>query len=140
MTTTTLDASFLRAVVLLTSFRPRPMERAQIALLTIGLTGIEFTADIIPGELRTRPDGAPDTHISGCAAGGLASIGLLQSTGRIKSPDPAAKGRKLDVWRIPADRYATARAWLLAHGVDDVPQLAAQGELFANGVDGRSQP
>ena len=129
MTPTTLDASFLRAIVLKVAYNPRPMERAQAALLAIGLTGAEFTADVIPGELRTRPDGKPDTHISGCAAGGLASIGLLKSTGRVKSPDPAAKGRKLDVWRIPADRYATARAWLLAHGVTEIPEMASQREM-----------
>ena len=128
-TTTTLDPSFLRAIVLKVAFNPRPMQRAQAALLAIGLTGVEFTADIIPGELRVRPDGKPDTHISGCAAGGLAAIGLLQSTGRVKSPVDGRKGAKVDRWRIPADRYATARAWLRAHGVDNVPQLAAQAEM-----------
>ena len=44
MQTTTLDPSFLRAVVLMTGFKPSPMRNAQAALLAIGLRMAEFTA------------------------------------------------------------------------------------------------
>src|SRR5207244_9380480 len=49
--TTTLDPSFLRAVVLMTGFKPSPMRNAQAALLAIGLRMEEFTAADLPGEV-----------------------------------------------------------------------------------------
>ncbi len=59
---TTLDPQFLRSVVLMTSFKPRPMLNAQAALLTIALEGVEFTANDIPGELTNG-----SKHLAGAA-------------------------------------------------------------------------
>lgn len=113
MITTTLEPSFLQAVVLLVNFKPEKMKRAQAALLYIGLLGGDFTA-------AQLPDGVTEgnKHIAGAATGSLVAIGMLEVVGRMKSPDPSAKGRKLDVLRIPSDKIATARAWLNANGFD----------------------
>ena len=121
---TTLDPQFLRAVILVSGFRPRPMETAQIALLCIGLRGGRFCAADLPGEITHG-----DQHIAGCACGSLASTGLIECVGRMKSPRPDAKGRKLDVWEIPGNKRATAEAWLRAHGVNEAPRPAAQVEM-----------
>lgn len=111
MSTTTLEPSFLRAVVLVSGFRGNAMRSAQAALLLIGLRGIEFTGADLPGEVT---NGSP--HIAGAAVGSLISIGLLEVTGRVKSPNPNAKGRKVDVLRIPAAKWNTAKTWLAQNG------------------------
>jgi len=111
---TTLDASFLRAVVLTTSFRGSAMKSAQAALLIIGLRKQDFCAADMPAEIC---DG--NRHLAGCATGSLIAIGLLEVVGRKKSPDVRAKGRKLDVLRIPAEKVSTARTWLARHGYQD---------------------
>ncbi len=108
-TTTTLDASFLRSVVLLTGFKPEKMRRCQAALLMIGFARMDYSAADIPAELTEG-----SKHIAGCATGALVSIGLLNVIRREKSPDPKAKGRKLDILRL-AD-IGRAKAWLLANG------------------------
>lgn len=112
MSTTTLDPQFLRAVILMTGFRGgKDMRRAQAALLLIGLQGAEFTAADLPAEITNG-----NTHLAGAATGSLIAIGLLEVVRRVKSPDPRAKGRKLDVLRIPAPKWNTARTWLAANG------------------------
>jgi len=120
---TTLDAQFLRAVVLVTAFRPEPMKRAQAALLLLGLTGQDFTAAELPGEVTNG-----SKHLAGAATGALVSEGLLQVVGRVKSPNPNAKGRKLDVLRIAPGKWNTARTWLTTNGVD-VPESRSQLEM-----------
>ena len=110
---TTLDPSFLRAVVLVCGFKAEPMEGCQAALLMIGLRGQDFCAAEIPSELTNG-----DKHLAGCATGALISIGLLEVVGRMKSPRPDAKGRKLNALRIPSNKVSTARTWLRAHQID----------------------
>lgn len=123
MTTTTLEPSFLQAVTLMTAFKPQPMKRAQAALIYIGLRSLDFTAAQLPEAIV---DG--NRHIAGAATGALVAIGLFEVVGRVKSPDPAAKGRKLDVLRIPDDKRAAAKTWLRANGFRD--DVESQGELF----------
>ena len=106
--TTTLEPSFLRAVVVMTMFAPKRMLRCQAGLLMLGLTGGEFTAAQLPGELTEG-----NRHIAGAATGALVATGLLTVTGRIKSPLKSAKGRKLDVLRISCRE--TAKTWLRAN-------------------------
>ena len=116
---TTLDASFLRAVVVMTGFRGHAMKSAQAALLMIGLRGHTFTAADLPGEVT-----GGSRHVAGAATGALISIGLLECVGRVKSPHENAKGRKLDLLQIPAAKYSTARTWLSANGYQDhAPQM-----------------
>lgn len=117
---TTLNAQFLRAVVLLCGFKPRRMVGAQAGLLLIGLRGQDFTAADLPGELGGK-------HLSGAATGALISEGLLTVVGRIKSPNVAAKGRKLDVLRVTS--ILTAKSWLRANGVDEPQEFNGQLEL-----------
>lgn len=113
MSTTTLDPQFLRTVVLMTGFRNggKDMKRTQATLLLIGLRGVEFTAADLPGEITNG-----NKHLAGAATGSLIAIGLLEVVRRVKSPDTRAKGRKLDVLRIPAPKWNTARAWLTQNG------------------------
>lgn len=111
MNTTTLDPSFLRTLVLVTGFRGNDMQRAQAALLIIGLLGRDFSGADLPAEIANG-----SRHLAGCAVGSLVSTGLVECVGRIKSPHPNAKGRKLDLLRIPGNKVNTARAWLRANG------------------------
>lgn len=107
--TTTLEPEFLRAVVLLTAFKPDRMVRAQAALLMLGFNAVDFTAAHLPGEIT---DG--NKHVAGAATGSLIAIGLLRVTGREKSPRKDAKGRKLDTLRLVSAEKA--KAWLTANG------------------------
>ena len=113
--TTTLDAQFLRAVVLMTGFKPHRMQRVQAALLMLGFQGQDYTAADIPDELTEG-----SKHIAGAATGALVGTGLLKVVGRIKSPEAKAKGRKLDVLRLAS--VETAKAWLRANGFE-IPDL-----------------
>lgn len=108
--TTTLESSFLRAVCLMVAFKPEKMVRAQAALLLIGLEHAEFTAADLPGEITEG-----SRHIAGASCGALVAMELLTVTRRIKSPDPKAKGRKLDVFTLASRERA--RAWLRSNGV-----------------------
>ena len=122
--TTTLDPSFLRAIVLLTGFKLKPMLAAQSAMLLIGLRGVEFRATDIPADI-TRGS----KHLAGAACGALLTQGLIEVVRREKSPDPKAKGRRLDVYRIPASKFTTVRTWLAGNGVD-ADQLPREGMLL----------
>src|SRR5438552_19108355 len=121
--TTTLDPSFLRAVVLMTGFKPSPMRNAQAALLAIGLRMAEFTAADLPGEVTNG-----SKHLAGAATGALVATGLLTAIRRINSPRLEAKGRTLDVLTIP-DR-PRAKAWLRANAYDLEQLGESQGRLF----------
>ena len=105
---TTLDAQFLRAVVLMTGFRPKRMQRCQAALLMLGLKGVDYSAADLPAEITEG-----SKHIAGAATGSLIAIGLINVVRREKSPDKRAKGRKLDILRL--SNVETAKAWLLAN-------------------------
>lgn len=120
---TTLDTSFLRAIVLMSGFRGNAMKSAQAGLIYLGLQG-DFLACDLPRELTNG-----SKHIAGAACGALVASELIECVGRVKSPDPAAKGRKLDVWRIPAHRISSAKSWLRANGFV-VPQTAEQLSLL----------
>lgn len=103
----TLDRDFLASVVMMAGFRGHAMRSAQAALLIIGLRGHDFTGADLPGEITNG-----SRHLAGAAVGALIASGLVEVVGRIKSPRPEAKGRKLDVLRIPSDRVSTAKTWL----------------------------
>jgi len=122
MNTTTLDPSFLRAVVMVTAFKPEPMRRAQAALLYIGLRGGEFTAAELPGEITNG-----SKHLAGAATGALVALGLLMVTRRVKSPNPRANGRKLDVLRCAARQRALL--WLMRNGFKQRPEEPAAPQL-----------
>lgn len=108
---TTLDQSFLRAVVLMVGFKPRPMLTAQAALIYIALSGRDFTAADLPAEIT-----GGSRHLAGAATGALIAQGLLETVGRAKSPDPKAKGRRLDVLRLPVNKVGAAKTWLARNG------------------------
>lgn len=119
------DPSFLRAVVLVCAYKAKAMERAEVALLCLALTGREFTAANLTGEI-TRGS----RTIAGCATGALASMGLIACVGRCKSPNPAANGRRLDVWRLADGKGESARTLLRRYGVEEPPTIRGQGELW----------
>ena len=120
---TTLDVSFLRAVVLVTGFKHKPMTSAQAALLLLGLRVPTFCAADLPPEICNG-----NKHLAGCATGALIAQGLLEVVGRVKSPNPDAKGRKLDVLRIPDSKRSTATTWLVRNGF--TVEQPGQQELF----------
>ena len=130
--TSRLDISFLRMVVVMTGFHPKAMRRTEAALLMMGLTGVEFTAAELPDEIT---DG--NRHVAGAATGALISEGLLQVVGRVKSPNPDAKGRKLDVLRLVS--VEKAKSWLRVNDFK-LPALAAADpqapELFMEATNG----
>lgn len=105
---TTLDAQFLRAVVLMTGFRPKRMQRCQAALLMLGFKGVDYSAADLPAEITEG-----SKHVAGAATGSLIAIGLITVVRREKSPDKRAKGRKLDILRL--SNVETAKAWLRAN-------------------------
>lgn len=121
---TTLSPDFLRAVVLMTSFRGPNMRAAQAALLQIGLRGGTFTAADIPAEVTHG-----SMNLAGAATGALIAQGLIDVVGRVKSPNPNAKGRKLDLLAIPEAKESTAKTWLTRNGFEVIP---VQEELFAS--------
>ncbi len=100
----------MRGILLKVAFKPEPLRRAQAALLYVGLAGDEFTADCLPGEIAT------DNTTAGCAVGALATLRLIERTGRCKSPAPSRHSAWVNVWRLPAGRAETARTWLQRHG------------------------
>lgn len=119
--TTTLEPSFLRAVVLVTGFKPQPMKSAQAALLLIGLKSPSFTAADLPPEVCNG-----SKHLAGAATGALIAQGLLEVVGRVKSPNPNAKGRRLDLVTIPEGKRSTVLCWLTRNGFampDPAPQM-----------------
>ena len=123
--TTTLEPSFLRSVVLMTSFHASAMLRTQAALLWMALKNEEFTAAQLPGEITNG-----NTHLAGAATGALIAQGLLVVVGRVKSPLASAKGRKLDVLRLAQNKRSVVRTWLERNGFE-APQ-PAQAMLYLN--------
>lgn len=112
MSTTTLDAQFLRAVLLQVSFKGDEMQKAQGALLLIALERGTVMATQIPREVV-----GDSLHRAGAACGALVAQNLLKVTARVKSPDERAKGRKLNVFRVPHGRRRAAVAWLKANNI-----------------------
>lgn len=109
---TTLDPQFLRAIVLMTDFKPGDARRVKSALLALAVNGLDFTAADLPAEIANG-----DIHIAGAACGALVSERLIVAVDRRKSPDPKAKGRKLNVYRLAMGRLETARAWFRAQNL-----------------------
>lgn len=124
---TTLDAQFLRAIILMTDFKRTEATRAKGALLTLAVNGLDFTAADLPAEIANG-----NIHLTGAACGALVSEGLIVVVGRKKSPDPRAKGRKLNIYRLAAGKLSAARAWFEAQGLTP-PMLGkpSQMELVA---------
>jgi|JI10StandDraft_1071094.scaffolds.fasta_scaffold596504_2 hypothetical protein len=123
---TTLSADFLAAIVTMTAFKPRPMLNAEAALLYLGLRGGDFTACELPGEVT-----GGSKHLPGAATGALIAQGLIEVVGRIKSPKENAKGRKLDLLRIPAEKRQMALLWLRRNGY---PAEERQAEFAMEGT------
>lgn len=126
--TTTLEPQFLRICLAMSDFKPGSMLETKGALLILGLRYPEFTA-------ADLPQGYGGTHLSGAATGALVAEGLLEVCGRIKSPKPNAKGRKLDVLRLVS--VELAKTWLRANRIDpDLDKTPAQPDLFQSDVRG----
>ncbi len=106
-----LDYPILRAIILAVSFRGDDMQRCQAAMLMIGLRGLDWDAGMIPGEICNG-----DQHLAGMACASLRAQGLIEGVGRVKSSNPLANGRKVNLWRVPAHKVSTARTWLDRHG------------------------
>lgn len=104
-----LDPSLARAIILATSFRGDEMHRCQAALLMIGLHDLDFNAGDLPGEICNG-----DQRLAGMACASLQVQGMLICVGRIKSSNPLANGRKVNLWRLTG--HAKARTWLSRHG------------------------
>lgn len=114
-----LAPQFLIATMHVSGFKGAAMRRAQGALLTLALNDTCHAA-MLPGELLEG-----SKHLSGAATGALIAQELLCVVGRIKSPRPEAKGRKLDLLAIPAGRRGTVLAWLRQNGFPaPEPQMA----------------
>ena len=111
---TTLSNEFLRTLIIVSGFRGDAMHSACAALLLIGLRGGTFSGADLPAELTNG-----SKTLAGCVCGYLTAAGLVECVGRIKSPHPDAKGRKLNLLQIPNDKYETARTWLTRHGYQD---------------------
>jgi len=120
-----MESSFLLACIRLMTYKGAKMVPVQAALLHLALKGQDFTARDLPGEITQG-----SKHIAGAATGALIAQGLLVVVGRVKSPDPLAKGRKLDVLRLGQGMRGTALAWLRANDLP-APETARQLELIA---------
>ena len=111
---TTLDPQFLRICVVMTGFKGGHMRAAQACLLMMALRADRINAAQMPAEVTHG-----NTHLAGAATGALIAQGLLECVGRVKSPIPSAKGRKLDVLAIPNGKRETVRTWLRTNGFND---------------------
>ena len=109
---TTLDPQFLRAIVLMTDFKPGDARRVKSALLALAVNGLDFTAADLPAEIANG-----DIHIAGAACGALVCEKLIVVVDRKKSPDKKAKGRKLNVYRLALGKLETVRAWFRAQNL-----------------------
>lgn len=108
---TTLSPDFLKAVILTTAFKGDAMHAACATLLVLGLQGQTFSGADLPAEITQG-----SKTLAGCACGYLTAAGLVECVGRIQSPHPDAKGRKVNELRIPTDKISNARLWLSRHG------------------------
>ena len=113
------------AVLLIVSFKPDEMDRCMSFLLLVALERGTVRADELPGELV-----GDSKHRSGAACGALVSLGLLRVKERIPSPDPKAKGRRLNVYVVPHGRRRTVMAFLKAKKVSH--RVAEDMPLFEN--------
>lgn len=119
-----LSVDFLRAIVVMDAFKGKPLRRAQACLLRVALRHGKVMATDIPAEITNG-----SVHMAGAACGGLLASNLLVVTGRAKSPNPSAHGRKLNVFAVPEGRASTAEAWFLNNGFDK-PDYSGQMSLL----------
>lgn len=119
---TELAPDFLAAVALINGFKPKPMIAAQAQLLARAYHfGRTMASDL---------DGDFGKNVPGAACGALCAQNLLEVIARVKSPEPSAKGRKLDVWRIPPGRGFAVKAWFEANGIAVTFSSEKQLEIF----------
>jgi hypothetical protein len=123
---TKFDPSFLAAIVLMTDFKPGDARRVKSALLAMAVNGLDFTAADLPAEIANG-----DIHIAGAACGALVCERLIVAVDRRKSPDPKAKGRKLNVYRLAMGKLETARAWFRAQKLTPPSAPTNQVNLIA---------
>lgn len=122
------NPDLLRAITLKVAFKPEPLRRAQAAILYVGLEGCEFTADCLPGEIV-----AGDTTISGCAVGALATMRLIERTGRCKSPAKSRNGAWVNTWRVEPSKRSTVLTWLERNQFPAPDLKPIEAELQFNG-------
>ena len=123
---TSLDAQFLRAVVLMTDFKAGEMRMVKAALLAFAVNGLDFTAADLPGEITNG-----NLHIAGAACGALVTMGFVTAVGRVKSPVPESKGRKLNVYRLAIGKLGTVRSWFAEQGLNPPAAPTHQMNLVA---------
>ncbi len=121
--TTTLEPDFLLAVLRMSEFKREKLLAAKAGLLALALAGRDFTAAELPAELTEG-----STHRAGAATGSLVATGLLVVVDRVKSPNPSAKGRRLDVLRLAPGKRSTVATWFERNGLE-VPVVREQTEL-----------
>lgn len=122
--TTTLHPDFLVACARMAEFRREKLLGCKAWLLALALRGQDFTAAEIPGELTEG-----SRHRAGAATGSLIAMGLLVVVDRVKSPNPKAKGRRLDVLRLAAGRRSTVLTWFAEN--DLTPPVVEQQQEMA---------
>lgn len=123
---TTLDASFLRAVVLKVAYHPEIVRRTQAAIIYAALAGNAFTADeVLPKEIT-----GDDVTVSGIAVGSLCSMKLLMRVGRCKSPAESRNGAWVNRWVLAYGKSGAAKTWLARNGFPPADVVTGQ-LLFA---------
>jgi hypothetical protein len=122
---TRLDPEFLRAMVVMTLFKPERSLRCQASLLAMALTGETFTAAQLPGEVTEG-----SLQAAGAATGTLLTAGLLKNLGRVKSPHKNAHGRKLHLLQLNDGKRETVRTWFATNGFDTTILPTIQTEMI----------
>lgn len=105
-----ITEKFWQNILLKLSFKPEKVRRAQAALLYVALTGVEFTADVIPDAI------CDDMTTAGCATKTLAQIGLIQYVRHVKSPAKSRHGAEVKQWKLADGKRETALTWLTRNG------------------------
>jgi len=119
-----MNNDFERACLLAAAFRGDSVRQGQAYLLMIGLSGKEFSGADLPKEIV-----GDSIHLSGIICGTLQKIGLAEYVSRIVSPHPEAHRRKINSYRIPANKISTAKTWLNINGFS-LPQSEEQQSLI----------
>lgn len=122
---TKLSDSFLLGIDLMTDYKGPLIRKVEACLLLLALRSVDFSADEIPAELL-----GGNNQVSGCAAGHLVRIGLIEYAGRVKSNRSGSNGRKVNLFRLCANKRETARTWLERQGFS-VPELQQEMRLTA---------
>lgn len=107
-----MNPDFLLAAMRMQEFKGDKMLSVKAGLLHLAITGLDFTAADLPAGLT-----AGSKHIAGASTGALVALGLIIVVDRVKSPNPNAKGRKVDVLRLAPGKRGTVLAFFKAHNL-----------------------